>query len=865
VARRRRKRKQQVVKPGGVSLTTVTFIAFLLFSAILAVAVFVGQMTPLTALQVQENAVLDNVAQRAAASINHSVAEYAEGLHTIAADPATRELLQSGNVLDISRRERELQGIFANALRLRILKAKIYSPDKTTEPNLGFACLDLQRQAEKLHAGPPAEVHALGTPQQHVDIVQPILNQAGDTVIGHVQLALDVKELQQWLNKASSEGYLELKQKISDQKTIMLGTAGKADHENQADSVTLNVPETSWTLSVWMPGIVRVSAFNTNLLMVLGIGIVLIGVSVLLLYQATSRGITTDLENFMMLEAGMLRGDQRHEYYLKMKEFRQMAKRLRDLPTGQTMEREHDDSVSSSGFTNLKSGSSSSFRDREAMSVDELDDDASRAKFQSQEPEPPKKPEPAPTRPVAQAAPAPPAMPPAEIFKAYDIRGIVGRTLTAQHAMLIGQALGSEASRRGLKKIAFARDGRNSGPELGGALVRGLQSAGMQVIDVGMVPTPVLYYAAAELADNSGVMLTGSHNPPDYNGFKMVLGGETLSGDTIQSLRQRIESKDFVQGQGSYATHKIIDDYIKRVVSDIKLSRPLKVVIDCGNGVAGAVAPKLFRALGVDLVEIYSDVDGSFPNHHPDPSQPENLRDVIELVRSQDADLGIAFDGDGDRIGVISSDGNIIWPDRLMMLYAADILSRNHGAQIIYDIKCSSNLTRVIWEKGGEPIMWKTGHSLIKAKMKQSGALLAGEMSGHIFFQERWYGFDDALYAAARLLEILAKDERKPLAVFSALPDAVNTPELRIDLAEGEQHSIMEELMSQADFPDANVIMIDGVRADFEDGWGLVRASNTTPSLILRFEARDKDALQAIQQKFRDLLLSVKPDLSLPF
>ncbi len=456
-------------------------------------------------------------------------------------------------------------------------------------------------------------------------------------------------------------------------------------------------------------------------------------------------------------------------------------------------------------------------------------------------------------------------MPPAEIFKAYDIRGIVGRTLNAQHAVLIGEALGSEASKRGLKKIAFGRDGRNSGPELGRALVRGLQAAGMQVIDVGMVPTPVLYYAATELADGSGVMLTGSHNPPDYNGFKMMLGGETLSGDSIQALRQRIESKDFVQGKGSYATHKVTDDYIQRIVSDVKLNRSMKVVMDCGNGVAGVVAPGLFRALGIELIDIHSEVDGTFPNHHPDPSQPENLRDVIELVRGQNADLGIAFDGDGDRIGVVSGDGNIIWPDRLMMLYAADILSRHQGARIICDIKCSNNLTRVIREKGGEPVMWKTGHSLIKAKMKQSGALLAGEMSGHIFFQERWYGFDDALYATARLLEILARDVRQPRVVFSTLPDAVNTPELRIDLAEGEQHSVMDELMNQADFPEANVLMIDGIRADFEDGWGLVRASNTTPSLILRFEAGNKEALQRIQQKFRDLLLSVKPGLSLPF
>ncbi|MFP3874649.1 MAG: phosphomannomutase/phosphoglucomutase [Thiohalophilus sp.] len=859
---RRRKRKsrhqQQQINSGGVTLTTVSLIAFFLFSAILVVAVFTGQMTPLLALQTQENAVLENEARRTATGISEAVTDYAQGLHSVAKDPQTRELLRSGDRGAIAEREHELQSMFDNALQVRLLQPKIYSPDKSSEPHLSFACLDLQRQAEELQSRPPVEVHALDTPQQHIDIVEPVLNRAGDEVIGHVQLALDAGLLDQWVRQAAGQGYVELKQKITEQNSVLLGKAGDPAYQTRAESTRVDIPNTAWQLTARMPQVVRISAFNMNLLTVLAVSIVLIGISVLLLYQAMSRSIRNDLENFMLLEASLLRGNKRHEYFMKMKEFREMAKRLDELTVTPVVQREHDDD----NPLNAALGGLSSDRlfGDNSLSVDELDSDDDQAGFQSRKPESPEKPEPTPAPAVAL-----PAMPPAEIFKAYDIRGIVGRTLSARHAILIGQALGSEARRRGLTKIVFARDGRKSGPELGGALVRGLQSTGLQVIDVGMVPTPVLYYAAHEMAGGSGVMLTGSHNPPDYNGFKMMLGGETLSGDVIQDLRRRIENKDFAQGQGGYATHKVTNDYLKRIVADVRLTRPLKVVIDCGNGVAGAVAPALFRALGVELIDIYSEVDGSFPNHHPDPSQPENLRDVIELVRAQDADLGIAFDGDGDRIGVVSSDGNIIWPDRLMMLYAADILSRNHGAQIIYDIKCSSNLTRVIWEKGGEPIMWKTGHSLIKAKMKQSGALLAGEMSGHIFFQERWYGFDDALYAAARLLEILANDKRTPREVFAALPDAINTPELRIELAEGEQHQIMEELMSRVDFEDASVLMIDGVRADFEDGWGLVRASNTTPSLILRFEAKDKEALQRIQQKFRELLQTVKPDLAMPF
>ncbi|MDH5572264.1 MAG: phosphomannomutase/phosphoglucomutase [Gammaproteobacteria bacterium] len=456
-------------------------------------------------------------------------------------------------------------------------------------------------------------------------------------------------------------------------------------------------------------------------------------------------------------------------------------------------------------------------------------------------------------------------MPPAEIFKAYDIRGIVGKGLTAQYMMLIGQALGSEAISRGLGKIAFARDGRLSGPELGGALVKGLQAAGMDVLDVGMVPTPVLYYAAAEKTEGTGVMLTGSHNPPDYNGLKMVLGGETLAGDAIQSLRERIELKDFTRGTGAYKTAVISDEYINRILSDVKLKRKLKIVIDCGNGVAGAIAPKLYKAMGCDVVELYSEVDGKFPNHHPDPSKPENLRDLIDTVRVQNADLGLAFDGDGDRLGVVSSNGSIIWPDRLMMLFAADVLSRNHGSQIIFDVKCSSNLTRVIWEKGGEPLMWKTGHSLIKAKMKQSGAMLAGEMSGHIFFKERWYGFDDGLYSGARLLEILSAASQKPYEIFAALPDAVNTPELNLNMAEGEHHHFMDTMLDRADFPGGNITMIDGIRVDYEDGWGLVRASNTTPCLVIRFEAQSKEAMARIQNEFRKIMLEINPSLKLPF
>lgn len=451
------------------------------------------------------------------------------------------------------------------------------------------------------------------------------------------------------------------------------------------------------------------------------------------------------------------------------------------------------------------------------------------------------------------------------IFRAYDIRGIVGDTLTPEIVTQIGKSIGSEAEARGQKTVVVARDGRLSGPSLIAALTEGLRAAGRDVIDIGMVPTPVLYFATHHLKTGSGVMLTGSHNPPDYNGLKIMLGGDTLSGDAILALKTRIDKAQFVHGAGKREQQDIAQAYIERVTKDVKLSRPFKVVVDCGNGVAGVLAPKLIRALGCEVIELFCEIDGKFPNHHPDPSQPKNLEDVIAAVHQHKADLGLAFDGDGDRLGVIDSKGNVIWPDRQMMLYAGDILKRNPGAKIIFDVKCSSHLGNSITQHGGTPVMWKTGHSFIKAKIKESGALLGGEMSGHIFFKERWYGFDDALYTAARLLEILSKDKRPPHEVFMDLPDAVNTPELKLDMREGEHFKFMQRIQDSLRFEDAEISTIDGVRADFCDGWGLVRPSNTTPCLVFRFEADNEDALDYIKDQFRRQLLELDPSLTLPF
>ncbi len=454
---------------------------------------------------------------------------------------------------------------------------------------------------------------------------------------------------------------------------------------------------------------------------------------------------------------------------------------------------------------------------------------------------------------------------PKEIFKAYDIRGIVGKSLTLEIIEVIGHAIGSEAVARSQHTIVIGRDGRLSGVEFSAALARGIQKSGINVIDVGRVATPMVYFAAYHLDTHSAVMITGSHNPPDYNGLKMVLGGETLSGDTIQALRTRIEKNNLSHGAGSYAQHDIEEEYLERIVSGIKLARPMKITVDCGNGVAGDFAAILYRRLGCEVTEMFCDVDGHFPNHHPDPSQPENLQDLIHALADNDSEIGLAFDGDGDRLGVVTKKGEIIFPDRQLMLFAADVLSRNPGAEIIFDVKSTRKLFSWIREHGGKPTLWKTGHSFIKAKMKESGALLAGEMSGHVFFKERWYGFDDGMYAGARLLECLSQHPDAS-AVLNALPNSINTPELQIKLNEGENYALIARLQKEAKFANAkDIITIDGLRVEYADGFGLMRSSNTTPVIVLRFEADDPGALIRIQQDFRRVLLTANPELQLPF
>jgi phosphomannomutase/phosphoglucomutase len=455
-----------------------------------------------------------------------------------------------------------------------------------------------------------------------------------------------------------------------------------------------------------------------------------------------------------------------------------------------------------------------------------------------------------------------------EIFKAYDIRGIVDKTLTEEAATAIGRGLAAMGRTKGVSKFVVGRDGRLSGPKLVKALARGLAEGGADVIDIGVVATPMVYFATHEFKTGSGVMVTGSHNPPEYNGFKMMVAGETLAAETIQDLRKIIEEGKFVTPAraGTQSTADVSTAYLDRIASDVKLARPMTIAVDCGNGSPGAFAPQLFRKLGCKVIELFCEVDGHFPNHHPDPSKPENLEDLVAKLKESDAELGLAFDGDGDRLGVVTKSGKVIYPDRQLMLFAADVLKRHPNGEIIFDVKCTRNLFPWIRQHGGRPLLWKTGHSLIKSKLKETGAPLAGEMSGHVFFKDRWYGFDDGMYAGARLLEILSR-EKDASKVLEALPDSISTPELNVKLdREGENHRLIAQLQKSARFEGSTEInTIDGLRVEYPDGFGLMRASNTTPVIVLRFEADNAEALKRIQGDFKRELSRAKPDAALPY
>ena len=855
-------------QPGRSALRKVIFVV----AAVLGLVIIIGGgwylSNSLSKKSEQESVRTDKEAVAKQAAV---VADYfrpvRKQLTEMARDTSVKQLFASGDTEQLALEADRRTGQFESALKLRFLLPGNYELDDVSKPPLGFASLAMLRHAESSSDVINPEAILLGSDNAHIVFIKRVKNDTGE-VIGLIHLSLAIDLLKQSLSGIPVSGaYLELQQHIGS-RTLVLASRGDAGLK-QGQPVIEQVAGTGWNLAHWGELSAAAAGGGLNLPLIAGLvvaAIVLVAVVVLLFSRGkrttADENVPAASEAEAVIYTGAIKAIMEGAHP-------GMEKLIPNLGSIQSQ---------SGNITPISQGLVGDDITM-MLSKSDLEAEAEKGDFfdltgGGEEPAP-ASPSEAITEPNLKAVKIPPdadeqtdkpEISPV-IFRTYDIRGVVGKDLTAEIVKQIGQSIGSEAASREQKKVIVGRDGRTSSPELGEALIEGLRSAGRDVIDIGMVPTPVLYYATNTLDTTSGVMLTGSHNGPDYNGLKIVLAGETLSEAAIQTIYQRIVNGDFETGQGGLETHEILADYIRRVSEDIPvaLGNAFKLVVDCGNGVAGVLAPQLYKAMGHEVVELFCEVDGKFPNHHPDPSQPENLQALIDKVQAEQADLGFAFDGDGDRLGVVDGEGNIIWPDRQLMILARDVLTRNPGAEIIYDVKCSRHLKSIIEAGGGKPMMWKTGHSLIKSKMKEIGAPLAGEMSGHIFFKERWYGFDDALYTGARMLEVLLASKAKPSEVFAEIPDSVSTPELRVDLSEDAHSSFMAELKDKINFPGAEVFDIDGYRIEFPDGWGLVRPSNTTPCLILRFEADNPEALSRIQADFHQLLLSVKPDLTLPF
>ncbi|MDN3516340.1 phosphomannomutase/phosphoglucomutase [Aquisalimonas lutea] len=800
----RQPRRQGRSGPAGIMALTAALILVVALGALWLVADGTGQ-----ARQAERARLGAATSGLLADRLGTAVADVRRRLELAAEQPAIAAAVADGSQERMNDAVATLEPAFPRALRIALVPAGFDRADRDADPPVGYALLDMLRAAERDAAPVGPEGHLLGGADAHINLVHPVRTEGA--VVGHVIVALAPDWLARHLQPGDGPdgGRVELVQDGA--RVLARGSTGPA-----ATAYTAAVPETSWQVR-YTPAASRGGApplADRWFLTIAGVAAVLILLIAAVANRALGRVMPADTE-----------ADTAAEPAAPVPE-----------PAPEEPPRSHPGNDGGIRVEELDAEPSADDTDPEAAQVAAAEQDK---------------------EPAVNVDPS--------LFRAYDIRGVVGRTLSADVVREIGRSIGSEAAARGCTEVVVGRDGRLSSPELAEALVEGLRTTGRHVIDIGQVPTPVMYFATHHLGTGTGVEITGSHNPPDYNGMKIMIAGETLSGEAITGLYRRIRAGDLVEGEGQVRRQDVAEDYIDAIASDITLHRPLRVVVDAGNGVAGAIAPRVLEAIGCEVEPLYCEVDGNFPNHHPDPSDPHNLEALIRLVRLQQADVGLAFDGDGDRLGVVDATGKIIWADRQMMLYARDVLIRNPGADIVFDVKCSSQLAQVITDNAGVPVMWRTGHSLIKGKLKESGAPLAGEMSGHIFFNDRWPGFDDGIYTAARLLEILSMEELSSTEVFAALPEAVSTPEIKVDLQEGEPPQVIERLVAAASFPDARVTTIDGLRVDFADGWGLVRSSNTTPCLVLRFEGDDQQALERIQARFRELLLEARPGLELPF
>ena len=812
-----------------------------------------------------KNEAFHGLAEGAAQSISTRTTLLTQTLQNIAQSPALITALQNSDLTHAKVLVQQMSSYLPGTMTFRLLLPVDTEPDTSVVPNLGYADIDLVKNTFQKVQLPL--IHGEKGENRHLAMTQGIVQDG--QVIAVILASVHFKELQYSISKLTNKRiYLELKQ-----ANFVLFSYGNSALKALNKHASVNVKGTAWSISYWPDDSIDLSFINLILSIIVIPGLLSV-LACYIGYRKLESILIEDERAALKATKDIMLGKTQGFYLIKLKEMNNFVANItqfkRTLDTGgfasdsttsiidepdldTFFEVSEDSDFLSSQFTKYEGQKSEVSSVGAAISLPEFGNDDIDVEME-----------------LTQDSSVNLANILATgdtIFRAYDIRGIVGKTLTNNIVHAIGRAVGSEAVDKGLSTIVIAKDGRTSSPGLSKELAAGILSTGTNILDIGTVPTPVLYFVAHYHEAHSGIMLTGSHNPADYNGLKIVLDNETLAGEKIQALKHRIDNNNFHNNDAGTLTENSMftNEYIGVITDDIRIARPMKVVIDAGNGVAGELGPILLKTLGCEVIELFCDIDGTFPNHHPDPSKPENLLDLISAVKQNKADLGIAFDGDGDRLGVIDSNGKIIWPDRQMMLFSKHILAKKPGADIIYDVKCSQHLARQIKKNRGNPIIWKTGHSFMKAKIKQTAAIFAGEMSGHLYFNDRWFGFDDGIYSAARLIEILSEDTRISAEVFADFPDSPNTPELNINLEEGESTIIMQQLLSNPDFPDGEVTDIDGLRVDFSDGFGLVRASNTTPSLVVRFEGDTEEALKRIQDQFRQLILQIKPSLSLPF
>ncbi|EIC29163.1 MULTISPECIES: phosphomannomutase/phosphoglucomutase [Methylomicrobium] len=827
------------------------------------------------AIKQSREAALGALAQGIGLSISAQIELLDKSLDKLAQAPETLQAIASQNPETLRQAAGRLLPLLPNALSVRLLLPGITELDNNGSPPMTYADLNMVRETFSNNRNPLPAVQGENPGARHLAIARKIVQ--GEQTVGVLLAGFDDDLIRKSIARAKiDEGYIRLHQ-----GKLPLSAAGRAPEEKGEGDGRLQIPvaNTDWVLHYGhvdenAPVTLDAGLMFGFILVPLGLMTVLF----LLSYRRLSKMLSEDLSSTMRAFKDLMKNNFQGNYATRLGEMKgfisilSQYKRVMDHDGNEVAVPPKQAIDSGLGFTDFSTDTDFGFAIEPAAKAAPKAPESSKV---FKKPAAGQKPEPqaASTPPVLDKPPAPKTAAPAEavddpknaIFRAYDIRGIVGESLTQHIVYDIGRALGTEAKSQGCRTIVLGRDGRKTSPGLATAIAKGILSTGCSVLDIGMVPTPVLYFVAHHAEDRSGVMITGSHNPAEYNGIKMVIQGETLAEERIRNLKKCIDSQAYTVGEpGAIEKNsRFANEYIGTVSEDVHLGRPMKIVVDCGNGAAGEIAPKLLKTIGCEVIELNCEIDGNFPHHHPDPSKPANLKELIMAVAHYQADLGLAFDG--DRLGVVDSNGKIIWPDRQMMLYAQNVLAARPGAEIIFDVKCSRHLASHIKDRGGRPTLWKTGHALMKAKLRETGAALAGEMSGHIFFNDRWFGFDDALYAAARLIEILSEDSRTSAEVFAELPDSFNTPELSIMLKEGENVQFIEKLKQVAAFSDAEVTTLDGIRIYYPDGFGLVRASNTTPSLVIRFEADTRESLTKIQQHFRQMIKTVDSDLVLPF